>query len=412
MTKTKPRMAFVSTVFLFPNDAGGKIRTTNILRGLKGREFEISLICPATIEQQTRWADEIQTVCDEFLPWTPAPERPKWQRAFDLLGEVPVNIANDKTAPGIAAVAALALRDDIDLIVFDFVHAAVLRPANLSCATVCFTHNIEAEIFGRHAEQARNILSQYMWNSQYAKMQRFEREALAQFTTVVAVSERDARFFTDHYGIRDALAIPTGVDLNFFDWAAPPTVDASTAPTIVFTGSMDWIANINGVSYFLEHIWPLVCELRPTARFLIVGRNPPDSLLTQARPLGNVEFTGFVDDIRPYVHSAHAFIIPLLVGGGTRIKAFEAMAMGCPVVSTSIGMEGLDVSPDLHYLCRDTPETFAAAIVDLLDDPSLREGLSTRARSCVEQRFGHTVAALAFEKICIDSLSRAPLHSP
>lgn len=404
MTVVRPRMAFISTVFLFPNDAGGKIRTTNMLRGLKGGLFEIILMCPASSEQQSLWSNEIREICDEFLPWNPSEQKTKWLRAFDLLSDLPVNIKNDKTAVGVAAVKALSLRNDVDLVVFDFLHAAVLRPDNLDCATVCFTHNVEAEIFGRHVEQAQNIFMRFVWKSQYAKMQRFERQALAQYTAVIAVSERDAAYFSQQYGIVNSYPIPTGVDLNFFSWAAPPAPVASP-PTVVFTGSMSWIANINGVGYFLEHIWPLVYAKRPDARFLIVGRDPPDSLLAQAQRLHNVEITGFVDDVRPYVHSAQAFVIPLLIGGGTRIKAFEAMAMGCPVVSTSIGIEGLDVSSDEHYLCCDTSESFAQAVIDLLNDADLREGLSIRARSCVEKRFSHTVASEVFEKICWDALN-------
>ena len=406
MTVVRPRLAFVSPVFLFPNDAGGKIRSTNILRGLKGGKFEIVLIGPASGEQQARWRREIGQVCDEFIPWQPAIERARWQRAFDLLGHLPVNVANDRTAAGTAALQALAGRDDIDLVVFDFVHSAVLRPGSMRCATVCFTHNVEAEIFGRHAEQAPDFVRRRLWRSQHVKMQRFERDALAAFTAVVAVSERDAKFFAEHYGVSRARAIPTGVDLDFFSWDAPPAVTTATPPSVVFTGSMNWIANIDGVRYFLEQIWPHVVSAVPAARFVVVGRDPPAALVAQARNHRNVRFTGFVDDVRPYVHAAHAFVIPLLVGGGTRIKAFEAMAMGCPLVSTSIGIEGLDVTPDQHYLCRDEPAGFAAAIVELLDDAELRNGISRRARRCVEERFGHAVAARVFEEICVEALTR------
>lgn len=402
----RPRLAFISPVFLFPNDAGGKIRTTNILRGLKGGKFEIELLGPATVAQQTRWASELAQVCDRFIPWRPAPERPRWRRAFDLLGDLPVNIANDRTAPGLDALQALSQRDDVDLMVFDFVHAAVLRPAKLRCATVCFTHNVEAEIFARHATQASDWPRRRMWQSQHRKMQHFERDALSAFDAVVAVSDRDARFFADEYGIRRARSIPTGVDLDFFSWQPTPAVDAASPPTVVFTGSMNWIANIDGVRFFLETIWPLVSKARPDARFVVVGRDPPDALVSLGRGLHNVEFTGFVDDVRPYVHAAHAFVIPLLVGGGTRIKAFEAMAMGCPVVSTTIGIEGLDVAPDTHYIRSDKPADFADAILRLLAEPNLRATLSSNARQCVEERFGHAVAAQAFEDICMEALTK------
>jgi glycosyltransferase involved in cell wall biosynthesis len=279
-----------------------------------------------------------------------------------------------------------------------------LRPAALACRSVCFTHNVEAEIFARHASQARDPLRRWVWTSQHKKMEQFERAVLREFDAVVAVSERDARFFKDAYGVAEAHAIPTGVDLEFFHFSQPPAVGPGSPPTVVFTGSMDWAANIDGIEFFLGKVWPLVLASRPEARFVIVGRNPPPALVALAQGLNNVEFTGFVDDVRTYVHAAHAFVIPLLVGGGTRIKAFEAMAMGCSVVSTAIGIEGLGADKDLHYLERDDAASMAAALLELLSNDTLRNELSRQARSLVEKRFGHEKAARAFEQICLHAL--------
>ncbi|GAA5160669.1 glycosyltransferase [Viridibacterium curvum] len=403
---SKPKLAFVSPVFLYPTDAGGKIRTTNILRGLKGGAFDITLLSPASEAQKSQWGDALAQVCDRFLGWQPVAERPRWQRVFDLFGDLPVNVANDNTAPARACVAQTLAREKFDVVVFDFVHAAVLKPAQLSAATVCFTHNVEAEIFGRHAQTASNPLMRRVWASQYAKMQRFEREALSAFTSVIAVSERDAAFFRKDYALPDVADIPTGVDLDFFSWALPPAVDEGSPPTVVFTGSMNWDANIDGVTHFLDDVWPLVLREMPQARFVVVGRNAPASLIERGQKLSGVSFTGFVDDVRPYAHAAHAFVIPLRVGGGTRIKAFEAMAMGCPVVSTAIGIEGLDVTPDEHYLLRDAPQDQANAVLALLRDADLRERISRQARQCVEDRYGHRVAADVFEKICLSALTK------
>ncbi|CAN7662203.1 glycosyltransferase family 4 protein [Pseudoduganella sp. LjRoot289] len=405
---SKPKLVFISPVFLFPNDAGGKIRSTNILRGLKGGAFHVTLLSACTPEQARRWNKEIGGVCDEFIPWQPAPARPMWRRAFDLLGELPVNVANDRTRPGMDAVRQLAQRPDIDLMVFDFVHTAVLRPDRLRSRSTCFTHNVEAEIFARHAKQARGPFKRWLWTSQHAKMERYEGNVLRGFDSVIAVSERDARFFTEAYQVASSHAIPTGVDLDFFSYQEPPAVDAAAPPTVVFTGSMDWAANIDGMQFFLGQVWPKVLAARPEARFVIVGRNPPASLQALARTTSNVEFTGFVDDVRTYVHAAHAFVIPLLVGGGTRIKAFEAMAMGCPVVSTAIGIEGLDAERDVHYLERDDPASMADAVLELLADKALRDGLAQRARKLVEERFGHEKAARVFEEICLRTLEQPP----
>ncbi|WP_298825159.1 glycosyltransferase [uncultured Piscinibacter sp.] len=405
MTGTRPRLAFVSPVFLFPNDAGGKIRTTNILRGLKGGAFEITLLSPASQTQQLDWARELRSVCDRFVGWTPSALRPRWARAGDLLRTLPVNVVADRTPAALRSVAKV-VAEQPDLVVFDFVHSAVLRPAVMNSASVCFTHNVEAEIFARHARTAGQSLMRRVWVSQASKMERYERESLRHFTSVVAVSDRDAKQFRDRYGLRAVHAIPTGVDLDFFSWRLPPRVTPQAPPTVVFTGSMDWEANVDGVRHFLSEVWPLVQHRVPGARFVVVGRHPPAALTELARERPEVSFTGFVDDVRPYVHAAHAFAIPLRVGGGTRIKAFEAMAMGCPVVSTRIGIEGLDVTDGEHFLCRDSAEAQADAVVELLTDAALREAISRQARHCVEERFGHRVAAGVFEGICLDALAK------
>lgn len=397
----KPHLGFVSPVFLFPNDAGGKIRTTNILRTLMGGAFEITLISVASAFQEQQWHHELASVCDKFIRWEPSPSKPIWRRAFDLLSRLPINVVADRSVAGLRAVEKLTSDVDLDVVVFDFVHSAVLLPPSLSCPSVCFTHNVEAEIFDRHAKQARDPPRRFIWSSQHRKMLRFERDALRRFDSVIAVSERDAEQFRTRYAIADARAIPTGVDLDFFTWSRPPIVDQESVPKIVFTGSMNWMPNIEGVKYFLQEVWPLVLRSIPNALFVVVGKSPPVALTQLASQVRGVQFTGFVDDVRPYVHAAHAFVIPLFVGGGTRIKAFEAMAMGCPLVSTSIGMEGLNAQADIHYLLRDEASSMANALITLLRNDQLRNQMSIDARRLVEGEFGHKVAGKVFEEICL-----------
>ena len=170
---------------------------------------------------------------------------------------------------------------------------------------------------------------------------------------------------------------------------------------------MDWAANVDGIGHFLESIWPTVTRHIPSARLVVVGRCPPPSLIAAGRLLANVYFTGFVDDVRPYVHAAHVFTIPLRVGGGTRIKAFEAMSMGCPVVSTTIGIEGLDVQDGVHFLRHDSAADQASAIVELIGNADLRRDLACRARRCVESRFGHVEVARIFERACLQAIDDA-----
>ncbi|MFG6439517.1 glycosyltransferase family 4 protein [Roseateles sp. LKC17W] len=395
------KLAFISPVFLFPADAGGKIRTGNILRGLKeSGQFDITLLSPASGQQQRDWQGELDKQCHRFVGWAPSPPRPRWQRAPDLLSSLPINVAADRTPAAVAAVEQLLAAEAFDVVVFDFVHAAVLRPEKLNGATVCFTHNVEAEIFERHATTAASAPLRWLWASQATKMRRFEREALARFTRVVAVSERDAKKFKAD-GLTTARAIPTGVDLDFFSWQAP----ADGAPVVVFTGSMDWEANVDGIRFYIEDVWPRVRAQVPNAQLRVVGKNPPASLVQRQVP--GVHFTGFVEDVRDHARDAQAFVIPLRVGGGTRIKAFEAMAMGLPVVSTAIGMEGLEVDDDVHFLRADGADALADATLRLLADGALRLRLSQAARELVEARFGHRVAAEVFGRILAEAVEAA-----
>lgn len=392
------RLLFVSPRFLFPADNGGKIRTAQILRGMKGGACEIVLACPAAPEAAARHAAEIAEVCDRFAGW-PEPRRGRafrMTRLRHLASHLPLSVATDRSREGRRVVGAeLARRPDV--VVFDFLHSAVLAPSGLSCPSVLFTHNVESEIFERHAALATSPLERTVWRDQLRKMERFEREALGRFGTVVAVSERDAARFRDRFGLAGAEVIPTGVDADYFAYAPP-----GDEGVVAFTGSMDWLANIDAVDYFLERVWDEVIREVPHARFRVIGRNPPASLVEKARARGVAwDFTGFVDDVRPYVRGCSAYVIPLRVGGGTRLKAFEAMAMGCPVVSTSIGVEGLPVEPGRHYLRADTAAELAASLVRLLCDAELRGRISREARRHVVQSFSFRRAARAFEEICL-----------
>jgi glycosyltransferase involved in cell wall biosynthesis len=290
----------------------------------------------------------------------------------------------------------------LDVVVVDFPHAAVLAPPPYTSPSVLFTHNIEAEIFRRHAEVAGNAMKRAIWRNQTEKMERYERDLLPQFTSVVAVSERDKAYFQRAYGLVNVSTIPTGVDLEYFTYARSAALENGDGGTVVFTGSMDWMANIDGIEFLMESVWPAISRVRPGVRCVIVGRNPPPALVERARSLGlSWEFTGFVDDVRPFVRNANVYVIPLRVGGGTRIKVYEAMAMGCPVVSTRIGVEGLPVENGRHYLEADSGDAIASAILSLLADPELRAGLSLQARKYVEEDMSARRAAQAFEQICL-----------
>ncbi len=399
----RPRLLFVSPRFLFPMDQGGKIRTANTLKGMKGGAFEIVLASPAPADTAP-FAADIASVCDRFLSW---PEQPpsSVRRVAALASRLPVAAATDRSTAGRACVdAALAERPDV--VVVDFPHAGVLVPERLDTPSVLFTHNVEAEIFQRHAARATGLWK-LVWADQSRKMARFEGEVLRRFDTVIAVSDRDAQALRTRYGLTSVAAIDTGVDLDFFVCNPPAPPPPKNGGTLVFIATMSWAANVEGIHFLLDKVWPILLRARPAIRAVVIGRNPPDSLSAKIRERGlNVTLTGFVEDIRPHVAESDVYVIPLWVGSGTRIKAFEAMAMGRPVVSTTLGIEGLDVTDREHFLRADSAEEFAAAILTLLDDADLRTTVAGNARSLMEERFSWTVVARQFEAICLETMRR------
>ena len=392
---TRPKLLFVSPRYLFPLDQGGKIRTANTLRGMKGGRFEIHLASPLPPGRQDE--AELGTICDRFLSW-PAPQVSRARRLAALLDPLPVGVATDRSASGRAVVEA-ALAERPDVLVADFPHSAVLLPQRLTVPSVMFTHNVEAEIFERHAAHAKGVW-QPVWRDQARKMRRFERDTLRRFTRAIAVSARDATVLREQFGLARVDAIDTGVDLDFLAYAPPPAAPEGGG-LLAFTGTMSVRANMDGVQFLLDEIWPRIVRARPRAEACIIGRDPPEALQRAARERGYAwRFTGFVDDVRPSVRAAHLSVIPLRVGSGTRIKAFESMALGRPVVSTTVGVEGLAVVPGQHLLVADDAEGFAASVLRLLDEPALGLQLASAARALLQERFSWSQVATQFEAIC------------
>ncbi|MDR3533765.1 MAG: glycosyltransferase [Rhodopila sp.] len=400
---SRPRLLFVSPRFLFPMDQGGKIRTGNILRGMKGGAFDVTLASPAPADY-ARYAADIDAACDRFLSW---PEQPasRVRRMVALASRLPVAAATDRSAAGSAVIRG-ALADRPDVVVADFPHADVLMPPRIDAASVMFTHNVEAEIFERHAKRATGIW-RMVWAEQSRKMARLEQESLARYDSVVAVSERDRDALAKRYRLPVVEAIDTGVDLAFFAMNPPDVDPPPDGGTLVFTATMSWAANVDGIHFLLDEVFPLLVRARPRIRAVIIGRNPPAALSDKIRERGlNVTLTGFVEDIRPYVAQANVYVIPLFVGSGTRIKAFEAMAMGRPVVSTTLGIEGLDVTDGENFLRADDAEAFARSILRLMDDASLRARIAGAARALMEERFSWSRVARQFEAICLRALAQ------
>ena len=191
-------------------------------------------------------------------------------------------------------------------------------------------------------------------------------------------------------------AIPTGVDIDFYR----PEGLESPDPEIVFTGSMDWLPNVDGITWFAEEILPLVIAEVPRLKIWVVGRKPLPSIQSLAEKHPQIVVTGTVDDVRPYMHRARLYVVPLRIGGGTRMKIFEAMALSKAIVSTPVGAEGLPVTHDRDIMLASEPREFARNVIALLGDDGRRRALGEAGRRLVTENFTWDVVARRFGEIC------------
>lgn len=394
------RVLFVTPSFPDPPDSGGKIRTAKLLQQLRDN-MVIVLVSPLPPGNHGRAAQVAQRFCAEFHPVPDnSPRRRGWRFYARVLSRLParypVAVLNDYSSQLAATVRRLLASRPLDLAVCDYLQTSLnLEAVHGRLPTLLFQHNVESVIWKRHASTCAHPLLRSFWRLQSRKMERFEREACRRFDGVVAVSDLDRETF-ERFGARRVFTIPPAVDTDYFRPADEPPLPDS----IVFAGAMDWLPNEDAVVFFVEHALPLITARRPAVRFTVVGRNPSPRLLRRLRNRDNVTITGPVSDVRPHVRRQAVCVVPLRIGGGTRIKIFEAMAMGKAIVSTSVGVEGLPVSHGKHLLIADTPTEFADAVVALLQDPALRARLEHSARALVAEGYSWSRAAAAFQAAC------------
>jgi len=400
------RILWLKTELLHPVDKGGKIRTYHMLKELK-REHQITYLTLDDGSAPSNAAEQASEYCHELIR-IPHRTSPKFSVAF--YSELALNSLS-MLPYAIKKYVSRQMREELvrqvslgrhNVVVCDFLAPAGNVPPNLPCTKILFQHNVEAMIWQRHFQVQSNWLKRKYLRNQWRKMRTFEREASLRFDAVVAVSKEDRETIRREYGIENVFDIPTGVDVDFFR----PSRSSSEEPNnLVFTGSMDWLPNEDGVRYFTEEIMPQIRREIPKVTLTIVGRNPYPGLLELSRRDKSITVTGRVDDVRPYIEKASAYIVPLRIGGGTRLKIYEAMAMEKAVISTTVGAEGLPVKNREELILADTNESFAQAVIRVLRDQKFASELGQRAARTVRERFGWHQVAEDFARICERTLS-------
>jgi glycosyltransferase involved in cell wall biosynthesis len=391
------KILWVKAGGLVPLDSGGKIRSFHIASELaKLHEVSLFIFCGEDT------SDDQRTLASAFAKVIVHPLKIRAGRGLgeaasyltNFFSRLPYSIAK-YCRPDVAEHLRDTIRDgSYDVILCDFLTPAAALRFNFGVPVVIFTHNVEAMIWKRHLDVGRNPLWRFVFRREYEKMRDAELKYLRASNHVLTVSDTDAAVFAKDIDRKKITPIPTGVDIDYFH-----PMSGEEEDQIVFTGSMDWMPNVDGIGYFVENILPLIRKRRPQTTLWVVGRNANREILALTKGDSGIRVTGRVDDIRPYIARGAVYVVPLRVGSGTRLKIFEAMAMGRAVVSTTIGAEGLPVTHSNDIVLADEPASFADAVCRLMESPDERTRIGNAARKLVAENYSWGSVARQVETV-------------
>jgi sugar transferase (PEP-CTERM/EpsH1 system associated) len=408
------RILFVRQVIPYPPAGGTKQRGFNLLREL-GKRHEVHLLAFHHPDQlahadldQSR--EQLLKFCSEVEYFRLWPKQSKAHAAVALTAalplRVPFSVIAHKNRDIHRRILEICNSDrPPDLVHFDTIG---LAPFAKLCGNIPCTlghQNVESQLMERRAQAERTPVARLYGRIQTKRLLRYEREQCPRFRTNVVVSQLDADLMKAVAPGSHTTVIDNGVDVEFFK----PLAEEGS-PTMIYTGGMDMFANRDAVEWFIEAIWPRVTAAIPDARFLAVGQYPSARVRAAAAADSRIEVPGFVPDVRPWVARASVYVVPLRVGGGTRVKVVDAMAQGKAIVSTRVGAEGILGDDRKHFVLQDDPEAFASSVIHLLRDPDARRRLGVAARERAESQYAWPILGERLSQAFVEIVSgpRAP----
>jgi polysaccharide biosynthesis protein PslH len=349
-------------------------------------------------ERLAEYASELKKYCEhvEFwqlpIPWKSA----RWwtRLAFSPLSPHPYG-SRAFWSPQLCARWKENLRRHSGALVhFDSVDLGLYANGMTGFRKVLNHHNCESAMAGRRARREPNpIKKSYLWLDAQ-KITRLEREVCHLFEVNTAVSKMDAQQLRRNNPRAHVHEVTNGTDVSYFRPTRTPQVPKS----LIFSGSLDWYPNISAIRFFVREVWPLIKQQCPEARFYVAGNRPSDCLRQWLSLDPSIVVVPSPDDIRPWIGGATVFVCPIMDGGGTRLKILDALAMAKPVVTTTVGCEGLQVTHGEDILIADGPHDFARNVIRALDNEALRRQLGTAGRNLVERYYSWEVIICELEK--------------
>jgi sugar transferase (PEP-CTERM/EpsH1 system associated) len=389
----------------WPLDTGAKLRNYHLARVLSERARVTLLAFDGDSEPPDAFGSPYKQLV--LVKRDPGYTPTKVLRG--ALGRTPISLLNYTTPAMKQALSQLLSKQNFDVVQIESVHLMnylpILRAAANPPRIICDWHNIESELMQRYSEREPTLLRRAYARKTARQLRAVEEKATRDFDAHVVVSQRDREQLLKLNPAASISVVENGVDSDYYSdqeiekahaaWEQRQGTDtavdgsrqsASKPNRIVFVGSMDYHANIDGVVDFAREVWPALYQRHPHLIFTIVGRDPA-LVVRQLKAIPGVEVTGTVADVRPYYREALAAIVPLKVGGGSRLKILEAMAAGVPVVSTTLGAEGLEVQHSVNIFVADSESDMADGISRVIEDDQLRRELVASGRALVASRY-------------------------
>jgi glycosyltransferase involved in cell wall biosynthesis len=390
------QILFLTQVLCYPLDSGAKIRAYSVLRHL-AQKHEVTLVSFVRADDRAEYVAHLERFCHAVHTVPMRRSRLRDARAVLVAGLTgqSVIIVRDEIGEMRATLKRLIREENIDVVHADqtsMVQYALYARSQIpnlesrqTARLVLDAHNALYRIPERMSAHERNPLKRWAFRREARALSRYEARAYQCFDHVVFVADEDRQVLQGRIAVDNSrfTTIPICVDPE-----EKPLIERVQQPrTVTHLGTMFWPPNVEGVLWFAREVFPQVLAQAPEARLTIIGKNPPSVVRRLPLAISNVEVTGYVEDPTPYLAQTAAFIVPLRAAGGMRVKILDAWCWGVPIVSTSIGAEGIAVRDGDDILIADTPDAFAQAVVRVLKDLTLGERLRNNGRRSVERRY-------------------------
>jgi polysaccharide biosynthesis protein PslH len=391
------RVLLLTQVLPYPPDSGPKVKTYYVLKYL-AQHHDVTLVSFVRDSDKPEYIQHLETLCERVItvPITRSKTRDLRFLGQSLVSGDPWMMLRDERPEMRKVLADLAANTRFDVVHADQLNMGQYALPFHNSRKVLDLHNALWMLYKRLSETTSPTSPmKYILMRDWQLLKRYEGEMCRRFDAVTAVSEEDRKLLIEAGGRDDIIVIPIAIDTD----EQALINRRPTTPHIVHIGTMYWPPNIDGITWFLDHIYPLVKQQVPDVRCTLIGARPPASIVERSHSDRTLTVTGYVEDPMPFLEDSSMMVVPLRAGGGMRVKILNALSQGIPMVSTTVGCEGIDLANGKDILIADDPRAFAQSTVQLLTDAELNRDLTQTGRRTVEQKYDYRQACRPLDDI-------------